>query len=114
MEAKYPYPKIIAVDFDGCICKNAYPNIGEPNQPVIDALIEEKKRGTKLILWTCRVDQKLYEAVSWCAERGLEFDIVNRNLPDVIRSFGQDTRKIYADEYWDDRAVRVPLRGCYC
>lgn len=27
--------KAIAIDFDGCLCTNAYPEIGEPNWPVI-------------------------------------------------------------------------------
>ena len=27
--------KAIAIDFDGCLCTDAYPEIGEPNWPVI-------------------------------------------------------------------------------
>lgn len=27
--------KAIAIEFDGCLCTNAYPEIGEPNWPVI-------------------------------------------------------------------------------
>ena len=39
---------------------------------------------------------------------GVEFDAVNENLPEVIERMGGDTRKVFANEYWDDRAVRVP------
>ena len=32
-------------------------------------------------------------------------DEVNKNLPEIIEAFGGDCRKIFANEYWDDRAV---------
>lgn len=47
-------------------------------------------------------------AVEWCEAHGIHLDAVNENLPDVIASFGGDTRKIFANEYWDDRAVKKP------
>ena len=37
------------------------------------------------------------------------FDAVNENLPEIIESFGSDTRKIFANEYIDDRNTR-PLK----
>lgn len=94
---------IIAVDFDGTLCENRYPEIGKENKDVIHYLILMKKLDSKLILWTCRVGERLKEAVSWCEERGLTFDAVNENLPEIIGAFGGDTRKIYADLYLDDR-----------
>ena len=45
--------------------------------------------------------------MKWCAERGLVFDAVNENLPSIIRKFGGDCRKIYADAYLDDKAMTV-------
>ena len=30
-------PKAIAIDFDGCLCANAYPDIGAPNWEIIVA-----------------------------------------------------------------------------
>lgn len=102
-------PRIIAVDFDGCLCRNDFPNIGEPNLDTIAELQELQKQGNWLILWTCRRGQALEEAVAWCAKHQLYFDAVNENMPSVIRDFGADTRKIFADEYWDDKAVRVVM-----
>lgn len=100
--------KIIAVDFDGTLCKNLWPDIGEPNNRLIWELVElREKFGVKLILWTCRAGEKLEEAVEWCADRGLIFDAVNENLPEIVEMMGGDTRKIYAYEYIDDRATRV-------
>lgn len=39
----------------------------------------------------------------WCYNYGLIFNAVNENLPEIIDSFGSDTRKIFANEYIDDR-----------
>lgn len=98
--------KIIAVDFDGTLCENKYPNIGEPNLELFQYLKEEKKtHDAKLILWTCRNGDLLNEAVLWCKFHGLRFDAVNENLQESISRFNGDTRKIFADEYIDDRAI---------
>lgn len=66
--------KIIAVDFDGTLCENKWPEIGEPMFGTIAYLLKEKEQGAKLILWTCRVGEMLEKAVTWCAEHGLGFD----------------------------------------
>lgn len=98
--------KIIAVDFDGTLCSNAWPYIGSANHYLMSILIRlRQNKGYKLILWTCRTGQQLEEAVAWCKERGLEFDAVNENLPEMIEAFGGDTRKIVADYYLDDKSV---------
>ena len=98
--------KIIAIDFDGCLCKNQWPAIGSPNLPVIEAAKHERENGAALILWTCRDASRLRDAVSFCRDYGLEFDAVNENLPEIAELFGGDSRKVWATEYWDDRAVR--------
>lgn len=95
---------IIAVDFDGTLCENKYPDIGKPKKFLIGNLIARKKSGDKIILWTCRCGRKLERAVEWCRAKGLEFDAVNENLNEVIQKHGGDTRKIYADLYVDDHA----------
>ncbi|MCD8119723.1 MAG: hypothetical protein LUE29_09660 [Lachnospiraceae bacterium] len=105
-------PKIIAVDFDGTLCEDRYPEIGNPRLAVFEYLFHEKNvRGAKIILWTCRVNEHLKHATAWCAEHGLYFDAVNTNLPEVIRTYGCDTRKIYADEYIDDKNRMIGGKG---
>ena len=98
-------PYIVAVDFDGTLCENAFPEIGKPKRDVIDTIKEYKKYGWKIILWTCRNKEYLYKAVSWCKAQGLEFDAINENLPEVEEVFGGYTRKIFADVYIDDKNV---------
>lgn len=97
--------KAIAIDFDGCLCDCAWPDIGAPHMDVINAAIREKENGTALILWTCRVGKQLEEAVKFCEGLGLTFDAVNANLPERIDAYQNDCRKVNADEYWDDNAV---------
>lgn len=63
-------------------------------------------RGDPVILNTCRTGKRLQEAVSFCARHGLHFQAVNENLPQVVRMLGHNPRKIYADVYIDDKAVR--------
>ena len=98
---------IIAVDFDGTLCENKYPEIGEPNMELIDFLMNCQLNGDKVILWTCRNEEQTKAAVDWCSEKGLVFDAVNENLPEIITEFGGDTRKIFANVYIDDRNVSL-------
>lgn len=100
--------KVIAVDFDGTLCINRFPLIGKAKKRVIRRVLREQRKGTKIILWTCRNGDTLKQALTWCNhEHGLYFDAVNENLPEHIKHFNNDCRKIGANEYWDDKARRV-------
>ena len=96
---------IIVCDFDGTLCRNRYPDIGEANVELIEQLKEARENGDKVILSTCRTEGNLKEAVEWCEEKGLTFDQINENAPELIERFGGDCRKIAGDIYLDDRAV---------
>lgn len=99
--------KTIAVDFDGVLHRGKWPEIGEANEHVLRSLIREQEDGAKLILWTCREGNDLMAAVMWCMNHDLRFDAVNDNLAEHKERFGNNCRKVCADEYWDDRAVIV-------
>lgn len=101
---------IYAVDFDGTLCENAWPDIGKPNHSLINALKKAREKGDKVILWTCRTTDRLEEAIAWCKEQGLEFDTVNENLPEIIGQFGTESRKVFADVYVDDKAIAPDLK----
>ena len=99
---------IVAVDFDGTLCENDYPRIGRPNTKLINHIINCQRDGDiKFILWTCRTGKYLNEAVTWCKHQHLVFDAVNENLPERITEYGDDCRKVFADEYWDDKAYHI-------
>lgn len=101
--------RIIAVDFDGTLCADRYPQMGAPNLELIRLLKELQKEGCLLVLWTCRCGRELERAVNWCREFGLVFDKVNENTDEILEKYGSDSRKIYADVYIDDKAC-FPLR----
>jgi hypothetical protein len=101
----------IAVDFDGTLCKYAFPGIGEQDdnhKQLMDILIKLQNQGHKLILWTNRGDNEQYksltEAVEWCRSKGLEFDAINENLPTQKKLSGYSP-KIMADYYIDDKVL---------
>ncbi len=106
---------IYAVDFDGTLCESKWPEIGAPNTKLIEWLKQRQSEGAKVILWTCRIEDRLKEAVDWCAEHGLMFDAVNDNLPENIEKYGNNCRKIWATCYIDDlsadkEAFNLPFR----
>ena len=94
--------KIICVDFDGTIAKNAYPEIGEPIEGAFEVLLELKAAKWKVILWTCREGDTLKNAVEYCRQYGLEFDAVNEAVDDFRQGL---KRKPFANYYIDDRNI---------
>lgn len=104
---------IYAIDFDGTLCVDRFPEIGEPRLEVIDFAKAAQRGGDRLILWTCRSGADLEAAVAWCAERGLLFDAVNDNLLENISRHGNNCRKVYADRYIDDRTLDVDSLWIY-
>ncbi len=101
-------PKIIAVDFDGIITvSDNFPNIGELRPGIISKLNRLKQNGFRLILWTCRTEPYLSEAVEFCKTNGLTFDAINDNIQEVKDHYGQNPRKIFADYYLDDKNMNI-------
>ena len=99
--------RIIAIDFDGTLFEDDYPNIGAPIRGIIARAKQEQANGAKLILWTLREKELLADAIMACALVELYFDAINANLPEEITLWGHDPRKVAATEYWDDRAVKL-------
>lgn len=95
---------VYAVDFDGTLCEDAFPEIGAPRFAVIEFVKAARAAGDKVILWTCRVNDRLEAALAWCAEQGLVFDAVNDNLPALVEKYNSNCRKVCADVYIDDKA----------
>lgn len=105
MEEKELY--IIAIDFDGTLVEDRFPDIGDANEDTINMAKKHQKDGAKLILWTCRCGKELDAAVDFCRNKGIVFDAINRNIPEHRAKYATDSRKVYADEYWDDRAANI-------
>ncbi len=93
----------IAVDFDGTIVEDKYPDIGRELPFAIETLKKLQEEGHRLILWSVREGESLQEAVDFCQERGLKFWAVNGNFVNETADAINYTRKIKADMFIDDR-----------
>ena len=95
---------IIAIDFDGTIVEDAYPDIGKPRLFAFETLKKLTEDGHRLILWTYRYGQRLDEAVAFCKKHGVEFYAVNKSFPEEEFD-NSKSRKIHADLFIDDRNI---------
>lgn len=96
---------IIAVDFDGVLHTGDYPIIGSPLADARAVLQRLHSAGHYIILWTCRNDDQLLEAINWLLMHEIPFNRINDNSPDNLTDYGKNTRKVYADVYVDDHQV---------
>ena len=103
------YSEVYAVDFDGTLSFGQWPQLGDPNKGLFEFLIERRMAGDKVILWTCREDDHLESAVEYCQNHGLQFDAVNDNLQEHKDFFGNNSRKVFAHYYIDDKALPIQL-----
>lgn len=99
-------PHIVCVDFDKTlnITDKPFPSIGSPNTKLIDELLNGKWKDSKKVLYTCRTDHLLDEAIEKCEEWGLKFDAINDNI-DELKSNGLNPRKIYCNVLFDDLSL---------
>ena len=98
---------VIAVDFDGTLFEEAYPEVGAPKWDIINYCKHRKAMGDTLILWTCRARKRLKMAIRACKEVGLEFDYINNHTKESLKRYGRARKgcKILADVYIDDKAI---------
>lgn len=93
---------VLAIDFDGTIVENKYPEIGRPRTFAFETLKKLQESGYLLVLWTCRSGAELDDAVAFCKKNGVEFYAVNSSYPgEAIDE--KTARKIDVDMYIDDR-----------
>lgn len=108
---------IIAVDFDGILCENRFPDIGPQIDDMVSFVKELIDQGHEVVLWTSRVGEELTAAVDWCRARGIHFCAVNENAPSNIAKYKakypNGTRKVYADVYIDDHSPMFMLWDKY-
>ncbi len=64
-----------------------------------------KAQGAVIILNTCREGENLETAVRWCKANNVPIDYVNENEPNRVKFWGNDSRKIGADLYLDDKSI---------
>jgi hydroxymethylpyrimidine pyrophosphatase-like HAD family hydrolase len=98
---------IIAVDFDGTIVEDQFPQLGPPLPGAIEWLKRFNDEGSKLILYTMRAGPHLAPALAYLELCGVSLWAVNENPEQHTWS---DSRKVYAHVYIDDAALGCPTQ----
>ena len=72
--------KCFAIDFDGTLVVDAYPDIGIPKLEIANKVKQLILNGYKVILWICRTGEYLQNAITFCEDTlGIKFDRVNES-----------------------------------
>ncbi len=110
-KAVLPNELIIAVDFDGTIttCSQVTESdleLREGAKEVLERLYDD---GVKLILWTCRTEEYLNQALEFLKKEDMLhfFASINENIPEVQEKYDIDARKVGADIYIDDKNIFI-------
>ena len=102
---KFNKKVLVAIDFDGTLT--------ESERNLYDYTIDKKaikyvkamqRHGAKIILWTCREDKLLVNAISSLYKNGLICDYINEG-----NGKRPDSRKVNADIYIDDKACLTKI-----
>lgn len=96
---------IIAVDFDGTLCRGTYPCIDGQQPYAAETMKRLLLDGHYLIIWTCRSGERLTDAINWLLEQDIPFHRINAHEPANLARYGDNTRKVYAHCYIDDKQV---------
>jgi len=96
---------VFAVDFDGTIVHNTYPNIGILRYDALKTLKAMRAHGHVIIIWTCRCGPRLLEMEHFLEDHDVPYDVINDHAPHLAAIFGGEARKIFADYYIDDHNV---------
>jgi histidinol phosphatase-like enzyme len=99
--------KILAIDFDGTIVEDKYPHIGELKDGAKYYINKFKEDGYKVILWSSRNGIPLLKAIEFLTKEGITFDEYNNSCRENVAKYGEDTRKIFADVYIDDKCIKM-------
>lgn len=96
---------ILAIDFDGTIADTSYPFIRGLRKDAKKVINSLALKGCYIIVWTCRCEEREIDAEKFLSRSGILFDQINNHHPVLIEKFKNNTRKISADLYIDDKCI---------
>lgn len=96
---------VLAVDFDGTITEESFPEVGALRQNADVVLRKLYEDGHKIVINTCRTGKYEGLAEYFLIKHEIPFHFINSNLPELITKYKQDSRKISADVYIDNRCL---------
>lgn len=93
---------VLIIDFDGTICENEFPKIGEPKPKAVEVMQALDKAGFKIVIHTCRsnpevagqeeCDRYIREMEEWLKEKRIPYD-------EVWRGIGKPIGHLYIDDH---------------
>ena len=109
MNDQKPHDKIAIIDFDGTLCKHAFPGVGAVEPNVKRALELLKIKGYIIKIHSCRTS--IYPFSGSDIEREEHIDLIfeflrEHKIPYDEIILDETKNKPLADVYIDDRAVR--------
>jgi hydroxymethylpyrimidine pyrophosphatase-like HAD family hydrolase len=96
---------IIAIDFDGTIVENEFPSIGPLRNGAQLYINKLHNDGHTIIIWTCRCGEDADNARKFLKTAGIPFHKFNENADENMALYTEDSRKVFADVYIDDRDI---------
>lgn len=96
---------IIAIDFDGTIVEDCYPEIGNLKEGAKEVINNWFCDGNQIIINTCRTAKLEGKCIDFLNDNGILYSFVNCNIPSQIEAYASDSRKISADIYIDDKSL---------
>lgn len=96
---------IVAVDYDDTLVESDYPRAGTLKQGAKEYMTKLHNDGHTIIIWTCRRDEPAETAREFLIDNGIPFDYFNEHTKEILELYGNDTRKIFAHLYIDDKQL---------
>lgn len=96
---------VLAIDFDETMAEPAYPHIGAPKPNLSFCFKALKEKNYYIIIWTCREGLDVEKIKEWCIRHNILYDQINEHHPTLIKHYKNNTRKIMADVYIDDKCL---------
>lgn len=102
---------VIATDFDGTIVEcgingNKFPKIGNLKRNAKKYINKLYNDGHTIIINTCRDENdETHSVLRFLADNGIKYHFINCNDPERVAKYSNDSRKIGADWYIDDKHI---------
>lgn len=99
------YKGVLAIDFDNTIANTTYPKINgliKNSKKYINKLYDD---GWYIIINTCRCGEFEEAAKVFLDINNIKYNNINQHCPRLIELYKEDTRKMSADFYIDDKNI---------
>jgi len=102
---------VVAIDFDKTIYNSEFPEVGVVFKTAREYINLLHRDGYYIVINSCRTLGIDVETAKFALKADdIKYDKFNENNPSWITAFGNDSRKIGADIYIDDKSlIKLPM-----